>query len=78
MAARSIDGPEKDWLTAADLVALLRVSKATLKRLIASGEFPRAMEVSPGIRLWSWRDVVYWQLKIELRSRMGSAPEEKT
>lgn len=70
MAARTIEGPEKDWLDMADLTHLTRLSESTIKRLIATGEFPAALEVTSGLRMWSWKDVLFWQLRVELRPRM--------
>jgi predicted DNA-binding transcriptional regulator AlpA len=70
MAQRTIDGPEPDWLDMADLTRLLRLSESSIKRLIDAGEFPLPLEVTAGTRMWGWRDVLFWQLKVELRPRM--------
>lgn len=77
MAVRSIDGPEKDWLDMADLTKLLRLSESTIKRLVDSGEFPSALEPTPGTRMWSWRDVLYWQLRVEMRPRLEKKVRRK-
>lgn len=67
---RLVDGPHQEFLTKEETAAYLRMDKRTLDRLIRTGEFPRPIEISPGIKLWSWRDVLYWSLRAELKSRL--------
>ncbi len=71
MAARTVEGPKKDWLDMADLIKVMRMSESTILRLIAAGEFPEPLQTSPGIKMWSWRDVVYWNLRVETRPRLA-------
>lgn len=70
MAARTVDAPEQDWLDMRDLIRVLRLSKTSLKRLIDLGEFPQPLEPTPGTRMWLWSDVLYWRMRVELRSRL--------
>lgn len=70
MAARTVDGPEEDWLDLRDLVKLTRLSESTINRLIRSGEFPRAKQVSPGVQMWHWTDYLYWSLRVAIRDRL--------
>ncbi|HJZ53956.1 MAG TPA: AlpA family phage regulatory protein [Gemmataceae bacterium] len=62
MAARTIDGPEKDWLDMADVTHRTRMSESTIKRLMGQGEFPRPQRVSEGIAYWHWLQIVHWEL----------------
>lgn len=62
---RSIDGPAEDWLDMRDMVALTRISEATLKRLMDKGIFPKQQQVTAGIRMWHWSDYVYWTLRVQ-------------
>lgn len=70
MAARTVDSTDLDWLDMHDLTRWLRMSESTIRRLIASGEFPQPLEITSGTRFWSWRDVLYWQLRVEIRPRL--------
>ncbi|VTT96526.1 : Phage_AlpA [Gemmataceae bacterium] len=74
---RTIDGPDRDLLEITEVIAYLRLSAPTLKRLIAAGEFPRPIAISEGVRVWSWHDVVYWKLRSELRPRLKPAKAPK-
>jgi len=67
---RLVDGPDQDLLEAAEVAAYLRVSAKTLKRLVETGEFPRPIEISEGVRVWDWKDCLYWKLRSELRPRL--------
>ena len=68
---RQVDAPADDLLTFETVAKLLGVSTATLKRLIADGEFPDALQVSPGTRVWEWRAVAYYRLRVEMRPRLA-------
>lgn len=46
----------------------------TLRRLISAGEFPRGLEMSARTILWPWRDVLYWIMRAELKSRLVADP----
>lgn len=75
MASRVVDGPEKDWLDMTDMAHLTRMSESTIRRLVASGEFPRPKEVSHNVKMWHWTDYLYWTLRVERRDRLVPDPE---
>jgi predicted DNA-binding transcriptional regulator AlpA len=72
---RLVDGPEEDYLDADQVAAYLHFSADTLRRLVKAGKFPQPLEMSDQTRVWSWRDVLFWTLTVELRPRMASEPE---
>ncbi len=74
---RLIDGPDKDLLELLEVAEYLRLSGPTIKRLIAQGEFPRPIRVSDRVRVWDWKDVVYWKLRSEMRPRLKVAKDRK-
>lgn len=76
-AHRLIDGPEDDLLSVEEIAKYLRLSVPTLKRLVQAGEFPRPIAVSDGVKVWDWKDAVYWRLRTGLRSRMRPAKPPK-
>jgi predicted DNA-binding transcriptional regulator AlpA len=78
VATRTIDGPEQDWLDMHDLVRLTRLSEPTLRRLIRAGQFPRAVEVTKGVRMWPWTDLVYWSLLTAMRGRLSGTGQEQS
>ena len=59
--------------TLAEVAKQLRMEQKTLSRLIGAGEFPRPIQPSPGIRVWTVNDVLYYRLRIELASRLRPA-----
>jgi excisionase family DNA binding protein len=67
VAARTIDGPERNYLTIEQVAEQVGMSKSTVRRLIAAGRFPRAAKLTGGTSKWTWRQVVFWQLYIEMR-----------
>jgi predicted DNA-binding transcriptional regulator AlpA len=67
---RSVEGPAQDFLTLSEVVKYLRLSKRTLRRLVAAGEFPRPLRTSPQTRVWDWEDLLFWRLKTKLGPRL--------
>lgn len=67
---RSIEGPDKDFLTLREVTDYLRVNKRTLQRLIASGEFPRPIRTSPRTPVWAADDLIYYRLRVSLAARL--------
>jgi predicted DNA-binding transcriptional regulator AlpA len=59
----------------------LRMETKTLRRLIETGEFPRPLQPSPGIQVWSDEDIEYYRLRMQLRPRLRPSrkkpPEKK-
>lgn len=43
-----------------DLVRLTGLSRATLNRLVRSGNFPHAVQITQRVVAWRKRDVVNW------------------
>lgn len=73
---RTVDGPEQDLLELSEVASYLRMSEPTLRRLIRLGKFPRPLEISDGVRVWSWRDILYWVLLTEIRPRLRAKTEK--
>ena len=69
MAARTIDGPEKDWLNLADVLRHTGLSKSSLYRLIEQGKFPSAAVITAGVKKWHWDAIVYWNLYVRYFGR---------
>jgi predicted DNA-binding transcriptional regulator AlpA len=57
MRGRTTGSAASEFLAAADLAALLRVSKRTLFRLWAKGALPAPVEISTNIIRWRAADV---------------------
>ena len=47
-------------LTAGDVAGLLRVAPRTVQRMVAAGEFPRPIPITPGRARWRRSDVDAW------------------
>lgn len=65
--------PDETLFTLAEVAKQLRMEQKTLARLIAAGEFPRPIQPSAGIRVWTTNDVLYYRLRIELAARLRPA-----
>jgi predicted DNA-binding transcriptional regulator AlpA len=61
------DGEDKA-LRLKDVLALTTLSRATLKRLELSGQFPNARRAGPGVRFWLRSEVVDWMRACPTRS----------
>lgn len=60
-----------------EVAKYLRMEKRTLRRLIELGEFPRAIRLSPGSSSWTWKDVLYWSIRAELKNRLKATRAKK-
>lgn len=72
----TLNGPDHEWFTRAEVIALLKVSDRTLTRLIREGLFPRgirATQRSPD--QWSGLDLAAY---LYLRGRCHAGPVETT
>jgi predicted DNA-binding transcriptional regulator AlpA len=59
-----LESSELGFLRMSDLLRLIPVSLATLKRWMRDGRFPRGVLVSRGVRLWSVEDVNAWRARL--------------
>jgi hypothetical protein len=67
-------GPAKLVLTKTDVAALLRVSEATVGRMVEAGRFPRGIKPSAGTEpLWSGADLAAW---LYLAGRVDESKEK--
>jgi predicted DNA-binding transcriptional regulator AlpA len=73
---RPVDAPADDLLTAEAVGKLLGFGAETLGKLVKAGEFPDGVFVSPGVKLWEWRAVAYYRLRVEMKSRLKKDPAE--
>jgi hypothetical protein len=69
-----LNGPDQEWFTRAQVIAVLGVSERTLRRLIADGLFPRPIRAAPrGDEMWSGLDIACY---LYLRGRCHAGPME--
>lgn len=59
-AAQEFSTGSNDMLRLAQVVGLTSLSRATIYRLIGSGQFPKPIRLSLGRVAWLKRDVVGW------------------
>lgn len=62
-------------LSAWDVIARIGVSRATIYRMVDSGEFPSPVKISPGRRAWVEAEVNAW-LADRLAERRKGTPDE--
>ena len=67
--SRPIDAPSDDMMDAHTVAKLFGVSVDTLERMVKDGEFPQPLKIGRGVRVWEWRAVVYYRLKLEFLPR---------
>jgi len=72
---RSINGPDKDWLTADEAAAWMGIAGSTLEDLVVKRRFPPGVRVTGRRRMWSWMDCVAY---MHLRSRIPETSDEET
>ena len=77
MAARVIDGPEKDWLRLSEIIDRTGIPKTTLYKLIKEKKFPPARSLTGGIKRWHWEDYVYWTLHVKIFGMPDEGDEDK-
>jgi excisionase family DNA binding protein len=61
---------DEQMLTLKDVAHLLQVSPRTVRRMVESGEFPKAVPVGRGER-WTLGEVRQWQLRRRLMVDAG-------
>lgn len=67
---RPIDAPAGDLLTGEEVARCFGVSKDTIERWIADGEFPAGLPLGKKAVVWDWQSVAYYRLKLALASRL--------
>lgn len=68
---RLIDAPADDLLGRGDVAKLLGVSETTVGEMVKDGLLPAPLVVGKGGRVWDWRSVAYYRLRIEMAARLG-------
>jgi predicted DNA-binding transcriptional regulator AlpA len=68
---RPIESPTHDLITAGDVARLFRISEDTIRRLVASGELPEPLTIGKQTKVWDWRAVTYYRLRVEMASRLA-------
>ncbi len=67
---RPVDAPADDLLTKAEVGRLLGVSETTVDGLVAAGDLPAPLAVGKGSKVWDWRSVAYYRLRMEMLPRL--------
>ena len=67
---KSVDAPVGDMLSADEVARLFGVSRDTLERWIADGEFPAGLPVGKKSIVWDWQSVAYYRLRVALSPRL--------
>ena len=67
---RPVDAPAEDLLSAEAVAKLFGVSRDTLDRWIADGEFPAGLLVGKKMVVWDWQSVAYYRLRLALGPRL--------
>ena len=67
---RAIEAPSEDMLDATELAKLLGVSRDTVERMVENGDLPRPLTIGKSMRVWEWRAVTYYRLRLELFARL--------
>jgi len=57
-----------------DVLAIIGVSRASLYRLLQSGQFPRPVKISERAIAWREQEIAEW---VETRPRLGGAPRAR-
>lgn len=59
MAPRTVEGPDRTWLTAAQAAAWLNIGRDTFLRHVEQGRIPHGVHLAgPQKPLWNWLDLV--------------------
>ncbi len=56
---RTIEAPEKEWLTAREAAKWLGISVSTFLRMVEAGTIPEGRLFYRNTRRWKW-DTVWW------------------
>lgn len=69
---REIDAPIDDMMDAHTVAKLFGVSKDTLDKMVKDGEFPAPLVVGKAGKVWEWRAVTYYRLRLEFLPRISA------
>ena len=75
---KSVDAPVGDMLSADEVARLFGVSRDTLERWIADGEFPAGLPVGKKSIVWDWQSVAFYRLKLAMSPRLFSEKPSAT
>lgn len=75
---RPIDAPTGDMFTGEEVARLLGVSRDTLDRWIADGEFPCGLRHGKQAVVWDWQSVAFYRLKLAMSPRLFSEKPSAT
>lgn len=80
MAARTIDGPTSNYLTIEEVSGELGMSAKQVQGFIDRGIFPKPIQNGSGkaSSKWSWRQVLYCQLYLEMRPLLDGGGQQKS
>lgn len=64
------DGEYGDLLSGEEVARLFNVSRDTLERWVAEGEFPAPLSVGKQAKCWDWQSVAYYRLRLAMSARL--------
>lgn len=68
---RPIDAPSDDMMDAHTVAKLFGTSVDTLDRMVKEGEFPAPLKIGKAGKVWEWRAVAYYRLRLEFLPRIA-------
>jgi hypothetical protein len=74
---RSIQAPEKDWLTSEEAAVWLNIPHATFLALDRRGVVPGGRKFGPKTKRWHWKGLVALSIQTELGHLPEVEEEEK-
>lgn len=70
---RTIDAPDKEWLTLPEMAKWLGIGAKTVRRMLSDGEIPPGVPMGRGRAMWSWRDAVAISIQLGWKARVKPA-----
>jgi hypothetical protein len=61
MAARVIEGPDKEWLNWDDVKDRVRMGETQIREEMAAGRFPTPLRQQANRTLWWWEQISAWE-----------------
>lgn len=74
--SRLVDAPEQDILHMVDVQKLIGLGEDALRQLIRDGEFPAALTIGRQQKVWEWRDIAFYRLRLAMGHRISVTPDE--